>query len=240
MTTVQTPSGKLLPLMNLKGKDYLAVAYRLVWYREVFPKGKIVTEAIQMTQEYAVFRASVFDEADRLLATATKHESKKDFPDHIEKAETGAIGRALALCGFGTQFTDDLEEGQRIVDSPIVTNRTQVEHQNVALPNFSKSSAVSPSQLAPKPKLGTAKPSEAQISRLYSIGSANRWTKEAVKEAISLMYNKESTKDLTLVEYNAICDNVLPMTSITKLRDKYKKTFATESQSIHDIGDGHL
>jgi ribosomal protein S27AE len=37
----------------------------------------------------------------------------------MEKAETGSVGRALSLCGYGTQFASELEEGQRIVDAPI-------------------------------------------------------------------------------------------------------------------------
>ena len=35
-------------------------------------------------------------------------------------AETGAIGRALALCGYGTQFSTELEESN-VVDSPVDT-----------------------------------------------------------------------------------------------------------------------
>ena len=38
----------------------------------------------------------------------------------MEKAETGSIGRALAYCGYGTQFcADELDEAERIVDAPI-------------------------------------------------------------------------------------------------------------------------
>jgi len=67
-------------------------------------------------------RAVIKDQTGRLIATSHKFESKEGFPDFIEKAETGAIGRALALCGFGTQFcADELDEGKRIVDSPTIT-----------------------------------------------------------------------------------------------------------------------
>ena len=37
----------------------------------------------------------------------------------MEKSETGAIGRALANLGYGTQFAPDLDEQDRIVDSPV-------------------------------------------------------------------------------------------------------------------------
>jgi hypothetical protein len=54
-----------------------------------------------------------------VIATGTKAESRNGFTDYLEKAETGAIGRALALCGYGTQFAPELEEAERIVDSPV-------------------------------------------------------------------------------------------------------------------------
>ena len=56
----------------------------------------------------------------RVIATSHKREDERGFPDFMEKSETGAIGRALALCGFGTQFcADELDEGSRLADSPI-------------------------------------------------------------------------------------------------------------------------
>lgn len=53
------------------------------------------------------------------MATGTKMETRGDFGDFVEKAETGAIGRALAMCGYGTQFAPELAEGARIVDAPV-------------------------------------------------------------------------------------------------------------------------
>jgi hypothetical protein len=57
------------------------------------------------------------DDHERVLSTGHKGESRKDFPSgHMEKAETGAVGRALAFLGYGTQF-GELDEG-RLSDSP--------------------------------------------------------------------------------------------------------------------------
>jgi hypothetical protein len=109
-------------VLKLKGKDYLPVAFRLVWFREAHPLGRIVTELVQVDVEagFAICRASVYDTNGNLLATATKHEDRKGFPDYIEKSETGAIGRALGIAGFGTQFmADELIEGDRLADSPV-------------------------------------------------------------------------------------------------------------------------
>jgi hypothetical protein len=72
--------------------------------------------------EYAIFRAEVYVETAKgmnMVSSAHKKETRGGFDDFIEKAETGAIGRALALAGFGTQFlADELEEGDRLADAP--------------------------------------------------------------------------------------------------------------------------
>lgn len=119
--SVKTPKGTELPLLNLKGKSYLQVAHRLVWFREEKPDWSIETSFIELADKKAVARAVIRDSKGTLIATAHKSETANDFPDFMEKAETGSIGRALALCGYGTQFTDDLEEGGRLADSPVAT-----------------------------------------------------------------------------------------------------------------------
>jgi hypothetical protein len=116
----KTPRGTELPLLNLRGKEYLEVKYRLVWFREDHPDWSIETEILSVTDQSCYARASIRDESGRIIATSHKFESKLGFPDFIEKAETGAIGRALALIGYGTQFcADELDEGERIVDAPV-------------------------------------------------------------------------------------------------------------------------
>lgn len=117
--TFKTPKGTELPLLNLKGKDYLQVMHRLVWFREEHPLWSVETSFETLTDKYAVAKAIVRDEMGRLLSTAHKSETTQGFADFLEKAETGAIGRALALCGYGTQFcADELDEGDRLADSP--------------------------------------------------------------------------------------------------------------------------
>ena len=135
-------------LMQVQGKDYLPVCWRLVWFREQCPQGTIETELVTLdldreTSEdfmqwsdaehkkvkvtrkangFCIFRATVKDGKGG-SATATKSEKAASFNDWIEKCETGSVGRALAMLGFGTQFTaDELDEQHRIVDSPINRN----------------------------------------------------------------------------------------------------------------------
>jgi hypothetical protein len=139
------PNDHLTQLKNGQGtQDYLPVQWRLVWFRENFPHGTIDTQEmeIDLNREceaetwvwdpnarkkvktmrkalgYARFKAVVTDGLGG-RGTGTKSENAANFADYIEKAETGAIGRALASLGYGTQFAPELNEEHRIVDAPV-------------------------------------------------------------------------------------------------------------------------
>ncbi len=134
----KTPKGTELPLMNLKGKEYLGVAHRLVWFREEKPEWSIETEILSFTENMAYTKATIKDQSGRIIATGHKMETKLGFADYLEKSETGAIGRALAMCSYGTQFcADELDEGERIVDAPHDTPKAQklIDNANKMKPN---------------------------------------------------------------------------------------------------------
>lgn len=140
--------------MNLRGREYLQVAHRLVWFREVYPNGIIKTQMLALQgegdAEYSVFKAEIYVDGV-MVSSAHKKETKKGFEDHIEKGETGAIGRALALAGFGTQFTgDELDEKDRLADSPVevitsVKPETTSTTTNTRRPSFRKNVALATS-----------------------------------------------------------------------------------------------
>ena len=116
------PNEHMIQLKDKKGnkKDYLQVAWRLVWFRDEKPEWAIDTQALTIDEEHAIFKTTIYDENGCQKSAGHGSESKKDFWDFIEKAETKSIGRALAMLGYGTQFAgNELDEGERIVDSPI-------------------------------------------------------------------------------------------------------------------------
>jgi hypothetical protein len=94
------------------GRTYLPVSARIVWFREQHPDWAVVTEIVEINHEkqFAIFRATIFNSEGKIMATGTKKEDVKGFGDYVEKAETGSVGRALALCGFGTQFSPELDD----------------------------------------------------------------------------------------------------------------------------------
>lgn len=103
------------------GADYLEVKWRVYWLRTEHPDAIISTEMVSHENSVAVFKAQVTIPGGG-SATGWGSEGYDDFRDYLEKAETKALGRALAALGFGTQFTPDFDfaEGQeRVVDAPV-------------------------------------------------------------------------------------------------------------------------
>jgi len=95
-------------LSDLNGRDYLEVKWRLLWLRTEHPDATIETELVKHGGGLALFRARVSIPGGG-TATGWGSETADDFGDFIEKAETKALGRALAALGFGTQFCEDFD-----------------------------------------------------------------------------------------------------------------------------------
>ena len=75
-----------------------------------------------MADKAIVMKATIKDVTGAVIATARKKETEAGFPDYIEKAETGAIGRALAMCGYGTLQAPEFDEQDRLADTPVMKN----------------------------------------------------------------------------------------------------------------------
>ena len=174
-----TPKGTELLMINLKGKNYLPVAQRLVWFREERPDWGMETEIITANQELSIVKATLKNEMGRIIAQATKTETLKGFADHLEKAETGAIGRCLAIAGFGTQFAEGLEEGERIVDSPIPAKNEKTAG-GLTL---------------------------AQLNRLDAIASANKINNDQLGK-LAKSIGIDSRQTMTIEQYNILISKI--------------------------------
>jgi hypothetical protein len=95
--------------MNLSGKAYLQVADRVHAFRLDHPTWTILTEVIEgsLKEKYVIWKATIMDETGRIISTGQKVEDvppagSRGCQDWYEKGETGAIGRAIGNCGYGT------------------------------------------------------------------------------------------------------------------------------------------
>lgn len=110
-------------------EDYLNVAQRMVWFvteqRQMIVAGlatrpyMMQTEAVEINYQagYAIFKTTIRDVLGN-EATDYGTESRADFGDFVEKAATKSRGRALLSLGYGTAFAPELDEGERVVDTP--------------------------------------------------------------------------------------------------------------------------
>lgn len=94
---------------------YLDTKYRILWYRLMYPHGKVFKIPKVLNKDYATFEVRIYadinDPIDNFLANGFasryKDESNEQFGmNFVETAETAALGRALKDAGFGTQFCD--------------------------------------------------------------------------------------------------------------------------------------
>lgn len=103
---------KYLRTIKVRGggqQTYLPVAARLLWLRADHPDAQVITEALQLGEKGAIFKATVTLPSGG-IAVGHGSETANDSGDFIEKAETKAIGRALTALGYGTEFAEGQDD----------------------------------------------------------------------------------------------------------------------------------
>lgn len=164
-------------LMNLKGKEYLDVQNRLLWFirdqRALIAAGLattsyvVRTECVEMDRErgWAHFKTRVRDVLGN-ESTMYGSEAMKDFPDYAEKASTKALGRALLALGYGAGMAPELDEGERVVDSPVARPNTMRQRFE---PARRESAAAAPAPVARPASGGESAATEQQMASIRKL-----------------------------------------------------------------------
>lgn len=181
MKTFKTPKGTELPIMDIKGKDYLQAAPRILWMREEHPEWGIESEMLNFSEKHATFRATIRDGQGKILAQATSMETLAGFDSFLEKAETCAVSRAAAFCGYGTLMAQELEEQGKLAESPVESR------DNVA-------AFPTPGDFA----------SDAQVKRLTAIQLKAK-VPDAVLKTLAAGLGIQSRTEIPKAEYNQLC-----------------------------------
>jgi len=137
-----------IPTINLKGKQYTEVKDRVMFFRmeEAFKGYYFTTEPISITDENATFVCKVFNPNGVVVATGTSYERASQGPvnkkDHVENAETSAVGRALGFLGIG--IVGGIATVENMKDAPMIEEWiNEAQRQELAkLIQDSKSDAI--------------------------------------------------------------------------------------------------
>jgi hypothetical protein len=157
-------------LTKLNGRDYLEVKWRLLWLRTEHPDAVVRTELVEHADDAAVFRADV-SLPSGASASGWGTESADDFEDYVEKAETKALGRALAALGFGTQFCEDFSVdagGGHPVDAPVA----------------------SPEMPAARQRGARSRATDPQVKAIYAIARDKHWGHAELQGRCRSMYGR--------------------------------------------------
>lgn len=93
--------------VDIKGKKYVLVSDRVLFFNEQYPNGSIVTEKTFQEGDYLEFKATVTPDTknpERKFvghSQATWNDGMVNKTAALENAETSAVGRALAFMGIG-------------------------------------------------------------------------------------------------------------------------------------------
>lgn len=90
----------------------LDLSYKKLWFRMVFPEGRMVLNPLRITDQMALFEAQLY--ADRndpaILAQFTQQCSRSEAgSQYIQAAQDEALDQALDNAGFGVQLADLVE-----------------------------------------------------------------------------------------------------------------------------------
>ncbi len=122
---------ELARILTKEGQEnelYLDVKYRKLWFRLMYPLGKIVSSIRSFTENMAIVEARIYldkcDAEENYISNAFSQKFRTQDPTFgdkfLEMAETAAVGRALSDAGFGIQFADVGEENDPLqVDAGI-------------------------------------------------------------------------------------------------------------------------
>lgn len=91
--------------IDFKGKKYVLVSDRVLYFNENYPEGSITTELVSKPEDEMVVIKAIVKPNEKQTFTgysqATWGEGYINKTSALENAETSAVGRALAFMGIG-------------------------------------------------------------------------------------------------------------------------------------------
>ena len=198
---------KDLKKTDIKGKDYVEVNQRIKAFRRLCPEGAIITELLSDENGVCKFKATIFDENGKVLATGHAYEKEQSSfinkTSYIENCETSAVGRALAMLALGVDasIASAEEVGNAINNQEKPKTRKKAEaKKEEPVVNEDDSPIDEPKVKMLRAKLEEANVQEAVFCKRFGISKVEELMVSKFLKAISaldatIVKNKEEAKD---------------------------------------------
>jgi hypothetical protein len=95
-----------LKTVNIKGRQYVEVNERLIYFRKNYPNFSLVSEVIEKTDTSILIQAKIINDGVVLATGLAEEEKGSTFinkTSYVENCETSAWGRALGNFGIGIE-----------------------------------------------------------------------------------------------------------------------------------------
>lgn len=124
--------------ISIKGKNYVLVSDRIIYFNETYPNGSITTELVsEAISDHIIIKATVLPDStnpQRIFtgySQATKGDGMVNKTAALENAETSAVGRALAMMSIGV--LDSVASADEMVKAGAYPQSNPQKKQDVQL-----------------------------------------------------------------------------------------------------------
>ena len=196
--------------INIKGKSYVLVSDRIIYFNENYKNGSIKTKLISTPDaEVVVVKAQVTPNIDFKSRFFTGHSQAKwgegmvNKTAALENCETSAVGRALAMMGIGV--IDSVASVDEIKKATYPVTRKIEDATNDPIMESTKG-------------MGIDKPaSEGQRKMIFAVANQKGLTTEKAKKVVKSYFKLNSFNDLTMSQAKKTIDNLLKKPSIVEV-----------------------
>ena len=112
--------------VQIHGKTYLTVAYRVNEFRKEHPDWGILTDIVESNDEIVIMKSTITSKPGCIIGTGYAEEKRGSTQINrtsaLENCETSAIGRALAACGYGGTEYASANEVQNAIQQQVEPN----------------------------------------------------------------------------------------------------------------------
>jgi len=181
--------------IDIRGKSYVLVSDRVIYFNETYPNGVIKTKLLSdPSADMVVMKAQIVPDCEKPDRFFTGHSQAKwgegmvNKTAALENCETSAVGRALAMLGIGVidsiASVDEIKKA-KIEDDPIMVVTKGQGNSEIALAT------------------------EGQRKMIFAVAKEAGFDADKTKEIVKTNFNMDSFNDLTVVQAKLAIDGFL-------------------------------